>query len=259
MSKEKSGVTDTAKHGSAPIPENLPEELLPLYDWWKANGKQTLIGLAAAAVIIGGGYAFKQVSASKTTAANQELLKATSLDELEATVAKFGSMKAGNAARLKLAKAYYDSSKYEEALDAYETCLRKGAPIGFKEVAELGRAHSLEALSRLDEAAAAYETFIKAHPKHFLQPQATMGTARIMTLKGDKDGAKQMLENLKAQKTDDPTWEMTVAHLEGIVDRYEPRAARSLFDAASEAASQAAPAPVAEPAPEAPAPAPAAE
>ena len=254
MSTENSGVTDQDKHGAAPIPENLPEELLPLYDWWQANGKQALTIVAAAAVIIGGGYAFKQVRTSKITAANQELLKATSLDELESTVAKFGSMKAGNAVRLRLGKAYYDASKYDEALDAYETCIRKGAPVGFKEIAELGRAHSLEALGRLDDAAAAYQAFGKAHAGHFLQPQATMGTARVLTLQGKKDEAKKLLENLKAQKTDDPTWEMTVAHLEGIVDRYEPRAARSLFDVAADAAPTA-PAPV--PAPEAPAPAPA--
>ena len=254
MSKEKSDVTDPAKHGSAPIPENLPEELLPLYDWWKANGKQTLITVAAAAVLIGGAYAFKQVRASKIAAANQELLKATSLDELESTVVKFGSTKAGNAARLRLAKAYYDAAKYDEALDAYDTCIRKGAPVGFKEIAELGRAHALEALGRLDDAAAAYLAFEKAHASHFLQPKAVMGTARILTLQGKKDEAKKLLENLKAQKTDDPAWEMTVAHLEGIVDRYEPRTARSLFDAADEA-SQAVPAPVpvAIPAPVAPA------
>ena len=257
MSKEKSGDSNV-KHGSAPIPENLPEELLPLYDWWTANGKQALFIVAAAAVFFGGAYAFKQTRAAKISAANQELTRATSLDELEATVANYGSTKAGNAARLRLAKAYYDAGKYEEALDAYETCIRKGAPAGFKEIAELGRAHTCEALNRLDEAKTAYEAFTKTYASHFLQPQAVMGTARIMVLQDNKDGAKKLLENLKAEKTDAPAWEMAIAQLEGIVDRYVPRAERSLFDAASDAASQTAPAPapVAEPAP---APAPAAE
>jgi predicted negative regulator of RcsB-dependent stress response len=246
MSEEKSGVTETSKSGPAPIPENLPEELLPLYDWWKANGNRTLITLAAAAVLIGGAFAFKQMRAAKTAGANQELLKASTLDELETVVAKYGSTKAGNAARLRLAKAYYDASKYEEALGAYDACLRKGAPAGFKEIAELGRAHTLEGLGRFDEALAAYQTFGKAHAGHFLQPQASMGTARVLTLQGKKDEAKKLLENLKAQKTDEPAWEMAVAHLEGVVDRYEPRAARSLFDAADEAAQT--------PQPDAPAP-----
>nr|CAS02770.1 putative integron gene cassette protein [uncultured bacterium] len=64
---------------------------------------------------------------------------------------------------------------------------------------------------------AAYETFDKASDGHFLQPQAKMGIARIYTLQGKKEGAKKLLENLKAQKTDNPTWEVAVANLEGVI------------------------------------------
>jgi predicted negative regulator of RcsB-dependent stress response len=232
-----------------PIPENLPEELLPLYDWWKANGKQFLIMVAATAVLLGGALTLKRVRASKIAAANQELLKANSLDELEAAVAKYGSTKAGNATRMRLAKAYFDASKYEEALQAYDLCLRKGAPTGFKEIAELGRAHTLEGLNRLDEALQAFQTFEKNYTDHFLRPQAVMGTARVMTLQGKKDEAKELLENLKAEKTDDAVWEMAIANLEGVITRYEPRAERSLFDAANEAAKAVdAPAPITVPA-----------
>ena len=249
MSQEKSSAPETSKPTLQPIPENLPEEMLPLYDWWKANGRQFLITLTVAVVLIGGGIALKQVRAAKITGANQELLKASSLEELETAVAKYGSTKAGNAARLRLAKAYYDASKYEEALGAYDTCLSKGAPQGFAEIAELGRAHALEGVGRLDEAQAAYQAFGKKHTDHFLQPHATLGSARILTMQGKKEDAKKLLENLKAQKTGSPAWEMAIANLEGIVSRYEPRAARSLFETANEAAKAAAPAPAALPAP----------
>ena len=220
----------------APIPANLPEELLPLYDWWKANGNQFLVTVTAVVVIAGGVFAFKQARASKIAMANQELRSASSLDELENTVAKYGSTKAGNAARLRLAKAYYDASKYEDALGAYDTCIRKGAPAGFREVAELGRAHALEGLDRLDDALAAYQAFEKANPSHFLLPQAVMGAARVLTLQDRKDEAKTRIENLKALKTSDAAWEMAIANFEGVLDRYERRATRSLFEAADEAA-----------------------
>lgn len=236
MSEKKSVVTDKSKPVLAPIPANLPEELLPLYDWWKANGSHFLITLTAAAVLIGGAFAFKQHRSSKIAGANQDLLKASSLDDLETAVAKYGATQAGNAARLRLAKAYFDASKYDESLGAYDTCLSKGAPAGFKEVAELGRAHALEALGRLDEALAAFQTFEKANEGHFLQPQAVLGVARVLTLQGKKDEAKKILEELKAKKTGDSAWEMAIASLEGVVNRYEPRAARSLFEAADEAA-----------------------
>jgi predicted negative regulator of RcsB-dependent stress response len=225
------------------VPNNLPLEMLPLYDWWKANGGQFLITLITTAILLGGAFAFVQYRSAKTANANKEMLQATSLEELESVVAKYGSTKAGNAARIRLAKAYFDASNYEEALNVYDTCLRKGAPSGFAEIVDLGRAHALEALSRLDEALAVYETFNKASSDHFLHPQAQMGIARIYTLQGKKDEAKKLLETLKAQKTSSATWEMAIANLEGVVNRYEPRAARSLFEAANEAAKAITPPP----------------
>lgn len=233
-----------------PLPTHLPIELLPLYDWWKANGSQFLVTLAAVAIIVGGSFAFKQHRASRISSANKELMRANALEDLEAAVAKYGSTQAGNAARLRLAKAYFDASRYDDALNTYDACLRKGAPKGFAEIARLGRAHALEGLNRLDEALAAYQAFSKEAAGHFLQPQAEMGIARVFTLQGKKDEAKKVMENLKAKKTDDSTWEMAIANLEGVINRYEPRAARSLFDAADAAAKKAAPAaPAAAPAP----------
>ena len=242
MSEEKIPAESMSTNGAQVIPKNLPIELLPLYDWWKANGSQFLITVLTVAVVLGGAVAFKQYRANKIDGVNKALLKASSLEELETLVAQYGSLKAGNAARLRLAKAYYDASKYEEALSAYETCISKGAPQGFAEIADLGRAHALEGLNRLDDALAAYQAFEKASAGHCLLPQAQMGIARIYTLQGKKDEAKKRLETLKAQKTGDSAWEMTVANLEGVVDRYEPRAARSLFDAA-DAAAKTVPAP----------------
>ncbi len=247
MSDGKSTVKPVVTH----IPENLPEELLPLYDWWKANGRQSLILIALFVVVAGGGFAWRHWQTTKLTMANQELLKANSLDELESAVANHGSTKVGNAARLRLAKAYYDSAKYEEALNAYDTCIVKGTPVGFKEIAELGRAHTLEALNRLDEAMTAYQNFEKTNAEHFLQPKAIMGKARVLTLQGNRAEAQTMLENLKAEKTGDAEWEMEITTLEKIISRYEPRAARSLFDAADAAAQSLTPPPTTPPAVEA--------
>jgi predicted negative regulator of RcsB-dependent stress response len=257
MSQEAQKVAPASTPAAAPaaerpIPKNLPIELLPLYDWWQANGGQLLITVLVAAVLCGGAFAYQQYRAGRSLGANKGVVEANTLEELESLVQKYGSTRAGNAARLRLAKAYYDASNFEESLAAYDACLRKGAPKGFAEVAQLGRAHALEGLNRLDEALSAFQTFDKGQEGHFLQPQAKMGVARILTLQGKKDEAKKILENLKAQKTDNPTWEMTVANLEGVVNRYEARASRSLFDAADAAAKQP---PAKDQAPQAPAPA----
>ena len=256
MSQETNTAANAPKPAEHPLPQNLPLELVPLYDWWKANGSQFLTTLITILIVAGGSFAFVQYRSAKISSANKELLQASSLEDLESVVNKYGSTKAGNAARLRLAKAYYDASHYEEALNAYTTCLSKGAPDGFVEIAKLGQAHALEGQKKLDEALAAYQAFDKDFAGHFLQPQAKMGIARVYALQGKKDEAKKLLENLKAQKTDNPTWEMSIANLEGVINRYEPRAERSLFDAANDAAktvNKPAVAPVTVPLPTAPA------
>lgn len=226
----------TATPTDPSIPKNLPIELLPVYDWWKTNGIQFVTTLAVILIALGGSWLFLQYRGSRLANCNKELLQASSVEDLESVIAKYGSTKAGNAARLRLAKAYFDASNYEEALNAYNTCLSKGAPDGFAEIAKLGRAHALEALNRLDEALASYQAFEKEFPNHFLVTQAKMGIARVYTLQGKKDEALKLIENLKAQKTDNSTWEMAVANLEAVIKRYEPHAPRSLFDAANDAA-----------------------
>ncbi len=238
------------------IPENLPEELLPLYDWWKTKGPAFLTALITAAVLVGGVFAFRSYHAAKTAAANQEILKAAALEDLENVVAKFGSTKAANTARLRLAKAYYDASNYAAALQTYDDCLKKGSPKAFRAIAEMGHAHALEGLNRLDEALAAFQQFEQNRAEHFLYPQSVMGVARVLTLLGRKDEAKNRLEKLKAEKTGDEAIEMSIAKLDEIITRYEPRKERSLFDMAEAAAAKAAPEPEVLQAPAEPAAAP---
>ncbi len=251
MSENNAKSVDTGKvENLKPIPENLPEELLPLYDWWKAKGTQFLSTVGAVALILISALAFIHYRNGKLAEANIELTEASTLEELEEVVAKYGSGRPGNAARIRLAKAYYDASRYDNALETYETCEKNGVPKGFEDVVALGRAHALEALEKNDEALAIFRDISENKKESFLYPQAKMGVARVLTLQGKKAEAKNLLEELKAEKTDDPMWEMTVANLSEVIDRYEPRARRSLFDMADEAGKTADPAPQPAPAPE---------
>jgi predicted negative regulator of RcsB-dependent stress response len=230
MTQDKNPDTVAPTDKVVQLPVNLPLELIPLYDWWKKNGGQFLIQASIAVILVVGIIGGKQYYASKVATANQELLKATTTEELETLVGNYGSWKVGNAARLRLAKSYYDSEKYEEALGVYETCISKGAPAGFEEVAVLGRAICLEAIGneRLDDAMKAYTDFIAKYPNHFLATQANMGQARILALKGKKDEATKLLETLKAEKNKDPMAELAITQLQGVIARYKPRSAFSL-------------------------------
>ena len=232
-----------AKDGAENVP-NVPLGLVPVYMWWRENGRQFLTNAAVVLLVAGVIFATIEWRKNRIANANQEFRTAQSIEELGDFVSKYGSMKIANAARLRLAAAYFDAGRYEEAFAAYQACLTKGVPNGFAEVAQMGRAHTLEALKRLDDAHAAYSAFAATYPTHFLTTQAQMGLARVTALDGKKDEAKRLLETLKAEKTGEPMVEMAITQLEGVIDRYEPRAVRSLFERADEAAKELA-APVA--------------
>ena len=220
------------------VPAWMPLEVIPVYLWWRANGNQLLMNVAAVLLVAGLVFGVSEWRKGRVASANREFMQAASLDELQAVVSQYGSTKVGNTARLRLAKAYFDAEDYESARQTYEDCLKKGEPAGFKGFAQLGLAHTLEAAGSLDEATAAYSAFADKNPGHFLAPQAQMGLARVLTLQGKKDEAKRLLETLKAERTGEPMVEMAVAQLTGVIDRYQPRAARSLFDRADDAARE---------------------
>lgn len=239
MTQKKTADKPVVAKKGADVPANLPLELIPVYIWWRENGRQFLMNAAVVLLAAGVAFGVREWRVGRAAKANAAFAAASSLDELEGVVEAYGSAKVGNAARLRLAKAYFDAGRYEEALQAYEDCLRKGAPDGFAEVAQLGRAHALEAVGgRLEDALEAFRTFAEANKNHFLAAQAKMGMARVLTLLGKKDEAKGLLEVLKAEKADEPAVEMAVTALVGVIDRYEPRAARSLFEQADEAAKE---------------------
>ncbi|MFO7936376.1 MAG: tetratricopeptide repeat protein [Kiritimatiellia bacterium] len=233
--KQKENAVEKDVGKIKPIPENLPEELLPLYDWWKEKGFTTLITAVTVILLAVGIFGYRQFRISKITEANIGLTQASGMEELEELVAKYGKFKAGNSARIRLAKAYYDASKYEDALAVYRDCEKAGVPQGFEDIVTLGKAHSLEAVEKTDEALAIFKNFVETKKDSYLYPHAVMGFARALTLQGKKDEAGIILEELKAEKTGDTAWEMIIADTEDLIEGYEPRAGRSLFDMADEA------------------------
>lgn len=218
------------------IPANLPLEFIPLYDWWKKDGKRFLVTLAVCAMVVAVVWGGRSYWAAHQQAANQAILQAQTPEELEQVIAQNHYFKIGNAARLRLAKAYFDAGRYDDAMAAYDACIAKGAPDGFAEITELGRASTFEAMKKFDEAIKTYQAFHAAHPKHFLAFQAKLGIARCLAMQGKKDEALKNLETLKAESTGNPQKEAQANQTELLIKRYEPRAERSLFDQAEAAA-----------------------
>jgi len=219
---------DTAT--ARPIPESLPEELLPLYDWWHAAGKRLAVFAALAVAVIGLGFLYRQHLQGKGRLASERLLAAQSTEELENLANQYGNTKAGLLVQIRLAKAYYDDGRYEDALARYDTLAKKSSH-PFAAAAVLGRAHVLEAKGEIGEAKTAFANFRAAHPDHFLTPQAFMGEARCLALQGDKEAAASLLDTLIAARTGTP-WEDVAANLKDVIARYEKRTPASLFEQA---------------------------
>lgn len=217
-----------------PVPENLPEELLPLYDWWMLNGQKFIVCLVTVAVIAAGVFVYRNHQVAKATAVNSALLNAQSVEDLEIAVSENGGAKGGNALRLRLAKEYFNSGKYEDSLRIYDECLAGGNLAGFESIAILGRAHALEAVGKNEEALKEYRSFQKEFENSYLILKAQLGEARALALLGKKAEAKEYLENLKVKLADDGMAEARINALIKLVDRYTPRAKRSLFEMSDE-------------------------
>ena len=251
MSKEQN---NPAEQPVADLPKGFPPELIPLYDWWKKEGKSWLVSLAIAAAVVGAFYGAKHWIKARQAAASSALASAITADELETAVAQYGSSKAGASMKLRLAKAYYDEGRFQDAYDLYSK-LVGSEPEGFKDYVTMGLAFSLEGLKKYEEARDAFAKYAadEANAKGIFLLTAKLGAARCKAQAGDKEGAVKDLEALKEKCEKDSMDEMRIDSLIDACKRWEPR---SLFDAANAAAAQLdAAAPAAAPAAAEPAPA----
>ena len=158
----------TDKPATPAVPaEELPAivkaapELLPLYDWWRKEGKSTLtwfLGALAVVCIVmlvkqhlrardaEGGAALARMCAPSAMESPEGLL--ATADFIDAADAN-SSSKAAYALKLRLAKRYYEERDFEGALAGYDALAGTvPATDPFYGFAEAGRAHALEEIGR---------------------------------------------------------------------------------------------------------------
>lgn len=239
---------------NTPVPQNLPEELLPLYDWWKSKGPKTLVQLALAAFVAIALYAFWQWRQARLDQASAQITAAQSVDELEAAEARYGSTGAGSLLQLRLARAYYDLSRYDDALATYNAFLTRNANHPFAPVARLGIAATQEAMGDYPAAQESYTQLVEpdypvpqvaytqldepATPAYLL-PEAKLGIVRVLFLSGKKDEAAAQLEAFLADPAN-KEWETFARNLKETLRTYKPRVRPSLMNLADAIAPVAA-------------------
>jgi len=181
--------------------------------------KSTLPWLIAAAIAVGAYYGFKNYRANATAAASEAVVSGFTMEELEESVAKFGTAKSGAAIRIRLAKKYYDAGRYDEALAVYDE-VAAAQPEGFAEIPVVGKALCLEGQRKFAEARAALESFVAENPKSPFALTARLGAVRCQAQAGDKAGALKTLAAMKDEFKEETPARARVLATEDCVTRF---------------------------------------
>ncbi len=211
------------------IPEYLPEELLPVYDWYREQGKQLLFAAGFVLLVALGTFAYLRHRENKAAEASAALLNAESVEGLENLNSQYGGGKIGPLIRIRLAKAYYNAGNYPEARATFQAFLKRNGTHELAAIAKLGLAATQEAEQSFEEARTAYAALAEAQPGHYLVPLAVMGQARCLAALQQKPAAFDLLDRLIVSKSGTP-WEEMATDLRGVIERFEGFKSRSIFD-----------------------------
>lgn len=195
-------------------------EFLPIVEWWEKDGKSTVIWAVVIAIAVGGWYGWKSHRASVKADSSAALVETFTTEEIEDAVAAYSGEKSEGALKLKLAKNYFDSGKYEEAMALYEE-LDGNAPEGFADIPVVGKAQCLEALGKFAEAQAAFDKFAEANGKSYLALTAQLGAARCIAEAGDKTKALARIDAIKAANKGEEISLARIEATEKCIRRFE--------------------------------------
>lgn len=216
---------------NTPVPQNLPEELLPLYDWWKTKGPKTVATLALGAIVGLAVYSAINWHKGRLAQASEQITVAQGIDEIEAANERFGSTGAGNLLQIRLARAYYDAGRFEDALAAYNAFVKENGSHSFVPLAQLGAAATQEAMADYATAQASYTQLLESGPT-YLRAEAKLGLIRALYLAGEKVKANEQLDAFLADNANE-AWHGIAENLKETLKSYKPRARMSLMDMAN--------------------------
>jgi len=215
-------VHDSEQQASGPSPKpeaNKLEELAAVRELWEKHGVPVLVGAGIAVIALLGFMLYRAHTQSARDAATMHITSARTVDDLRGLITRCPSAPVASLAALKIAKAYFDSGHYEQALQEYETIKTRYSHDSFAiEAAELGRAHCLEARGKIQEALEIFGRFASEHPVHFLTAQAIFGQGRCLEALGRLDEARTLYEDFIATRPDSP-WKGRAMELLEVLNR----------------------------------------
>jgi predicted negative regulator of RcsB-dependent stress response len=168
------------------------------------NGKK-VIGLGVLLAIVVFGYIYITQTGKKKNAEASELLSvATNVQDLETLVNDYASTDAAPMADFALAKAYYDSGRFDEAIAVYKAFPKKFPEADMKKAAAVGILFSEEGKGNYEVALAGFDKFISENPDNYLVEQVIFAKARCLKELGQIQEAKVVYENFISANPDSP-------------------------------------------------------
>ncbi len=207
----------------------IPEELIPVVQWWQEKGPKTLSTVGIVILIVAAIFFWVESAKEKqndaiTAYAVMDAQGETAAREEATSIIIDADVTMAPIAQLDRAHHRYTAGDYEAALADYETLVATLEEPALKDIAILGRIHALEAVKEYDQALSALAEveaqFTQATPKHYLSAQTLCTKARLLCQKGDKAGAKVTLEGLLTST--DPAEKAMAEKTLKMIDAYDP-------------------------------------
>jgi predicted negative regulator of RcsB-dependent stress response len=231
---------------------NISEELSPVADWWKKEGKRCVVILCVGALIALGAYAWVSRERRLDAEASVYAYGVTqyTIQELEDAVQKYGDRDVGSVIKMRLANMYYQGAEFEKALEIFKAVADGDVYTVFALAPKFGIARCEEALENWGEAQKAYDEIAETEGGESIYGfNAKLGSARCYALAHiGEEGRFEKLEAIRKECENDVEKRSAVDMMMALLRNYDPKR-----EYVSKEADAGAPAEVTEPKTEAPA------
>ena len=196
---------------------NTPDELIPLADWWKKNGKKYLAMALVAGVAALGVYLW--MSKERRLDAEAAVFACGAgnyqTQDLEDAVQKYGDRDVSPLIKLRLAAKYVEVEDFTKALEVYTALVNeKSVPEALLFAPEYGVACCQESLYNWAEAKKAYDVIAEGSASAYIF-DAKLGSARCYAL---VEGVTNKVEKLEALKKDYGKDSLAVMRIEKTIE-----------------------------------------
>ena len=188
------------KHIDEKIFKDSVDDLDRFEDFFQTNLKKIISSAILIVIIISIALIAWNIIKDAQFKADASLAAATTIDELKAAIAKFPNAKGTEIAQLKLATAYFNEKKYNDAMNVLENLSNKASNQSIKGRALLNSAYCLSAVNKSKEAANKLESIgTDDNLPEFIRNEANLEAGRIYFNLQDKTKAKTVLNLINSE------------------------------------------------------------